>query len=478
MLASVKDFSLMVSTAPSLAADDVPVRLRLETNTGGSHRQGHVKLLESAPIFREETPTDGPMRIFLIQSAHGLYASSGGYRSNVSLACAMRSKGHIIKMLAYVYPRDLLHVPHSMDEPVHFAPGRMSRVYRFTFNGIDVVALNVDDFKSVFLDETVASKEAAWLENTDINVPEYDARQAFIHREMDSFKPTHILMNDHVSLKVTMDDSIGDPPPARIFIVHDSPYQRLQSWKRLRDVEGLWTVSKAVQKYFAELGNLDSIHLPNHPLIYGDIGSIPFYDNFDAPYIGAINPGMPKGFPIVHGIATNMPGQAFLVVKSWSMTEHLVNEYRKLANIKIVDAVTDMEALWRLIKILLVPSIWFEAFGLVVVEALLRGIPVITSDAGGLPEAHLGVPYIIPVSKFTGEREKDPAAILRNGIDYKIPVNDVRPWVEVTERLAGSREEYKDLRRQGRDRALAYVCGQDSDSYERWMREASRKVRL
>lgn len=38
------------------------------------------------------------------------------------------------------------------------------------------------------------------------------------------------------------------------------------------------------------------------------------------------------------------------------------------------------------VRVLVVPSVWYEAFGLVCVEALSRGIPVIASDIGGLPE--------------------------------------------------------------------------------------------
>jgi glycosyltransferase involved in cell wall biosynthesis len=38
-------------------------------------------------------------------------------------------------------------------------------------------------------------------------------------------------------------------------------------------------------------------------------------------------------------------------------------------------------------KILLVPSLWEEAYGRVATEAQLSGIPVITSNRGGLPEA-------------------------------------------------------------------------------------------
>ena len=36
------------------------------------------------------------------------------------------------------------------------------------------------------------------------------------------------------------------------------------------------------------------------------------------------------------------------------------------------------------------PSLWFEGFGLIAMEAMLRGLPVIASDSGGLEEAKAG----------------------------------------------------------------------------------------
>ena len=43
------------------------------------------------------------------------------------------------------------------------------------------------------------------------------------------------------------------------------------------------------------------------------------------------------------------------------------------------------------------PSLWYEGFGLIVMENMLRGIPVVASDAGGLKEAKRGTGYVIPV---------------------------------------------------------------------------------
>ena len=56
-------------------------------------------------------------------------------------------------------------------------------------------------------------------------------------------------------------------------------------------------------------------------------------------------------------------------------------------NVCLLEPDANVDAIYARTRILLAPSLWAEAFGLVVVEAALRGIPCITSDAGGLPEA-------------------------------------------------------------------------------------------
>ena len=43
------------------------------------------------------------------------------------------------------------------------------------------------------------------------------------------------------------------------------------------------------------------------------------------------------------------------------------------------------------------PSIWYEGFGLIAMEAMLRGVPVISSDSGGLKEAKHGTGFVVPV---------------------------------------------------------------------------------
>lgn len=56
-----------------------------------------------------------------------------------------------------------------------------------------------------------------------------------------------------------------------------------------------------------------------------------------------------------------------------------------------------MADIWRQTKILLMPSLWFEGFGIVAVEAMLHGIPVLSSDAGALSSTNLDPENVIHV---------------------------------------------------------------------------------
>lgn len=49
-----------------------------------------------------------------------------------------------------------------------------------------------------------------------------------------------------------------------------------------------------------------------------------------------------------------------------------------------------LDAAFATARVVVVPSLWHEPFGLVALEAMARGIPVIVSDRGGLPEVVTG----------------------------------------------------------------------------------------
>jgi glycosyltransferase involved in cell wall biosynthesis len=88
-----------------------------------------------------------------------------------------------------------------------------------------------------------------------------------------------------------------------------------------------------------------------------------------------------KGYDIVIKIARRMPDAHFLIVGVYS-------KRRKVGNMTFLPWSGDIPGLYAKSGVILVPSRCAEGFGRAAAEATLVGIPAVTSDRGGLPEAN------------------------------------------------------------------------------------------
>jgi glycosyltransferase involved in cell wall biosynthesis len=120
-----------------------------------------------------------------------------------------------------------------------------------------------------------------------------------------------------------------------------------------------------------------------------------------------------------------------------------------------------MNEAWRAIKVLLVPSVWYEAWGIVVIEAHLRGIPVLCSDAGALPEAMRGLAHTIPVKAINGERDA-------NGV-YVVPEQDIEPWARTLNELMNNKTSYENLAMEVREKTVQWLEDMDESALEGWL---------
>ena len=93
-------------------------------------------------------------------------------------------------------------------------------------------------------------------------------------------------------------------------------------------------------------------------------------------------------------------------------------------------------------KLLLMPSLWNESFGLVAAEAMLNGIPVLASNRGAWPETigNAGFLFYIP-AKYTPDTRDVPTA------------EDVEPRVETIVRLWDDAAAYERWSQAARERA-------------------------
>ena len=161
---------------------------------------------------------------------------------------------------------------------------------------------------------------------------------------------------------------------SRIFICHAvehlpfGPYTGLPGWgscesslqtSRLGRLDGIVSVSGAVRSYIQEHGKLDSTVLRFPAQVFGE-QPFPSFDNFDNEdsFVVAVNPGIPKGFHIFLELAKSLPDQKFASVEGWATKDELRRDLES-AGVKILPHYSNLNELFAITKVLLVPSLWF-----------------------------------------------------------------------------------------------------------------------
>ena len=136
----------------------------------------------------------------------------------------------------------------------------------------------------------------------------------------------------------------------------------------------------------------------------------------------------------------------------------------ELPNVRVVETVPKIDEVLSRARLLLMPSLWYEGFGLIAMEAMLRGLPVVASDSGGLVEAKRGTGFVVPVRPITKYRAEFDETHMPCP---EIPPQDIEPWVTAIARLTGDRALYEKEAGQSRAVALEFVSRLDVADFER-----------
>lgn len=239
--------------------------------------------------------------------------------------------------------------------------------------------------------------------------------------------------------------------------------------RMLQEVAGILTSSEYLKLYIQRWGDLDSfvVSVP----VYG-LPPFPQLGAWDNPYLTMINPSNIKGLPIFLELARRFRETKFAAVPTWATNAADRTACAALPNVTVLHPSENIDEIFKQTRVLLVPSLWGEAFGLVVVEGMLRGIPVLASNLGGLIEAKLGVDYLLPVGRIgTYENRRD-----ENGIPIPvIPKQNVDAWDTVLRTLLSDRAEFERLSAESRKAATEYVSGLSVTPTEQYLEKLSQQ---
>lgn len=393
------------------------------------------------------------MRILLAQNSLYYPSHGGGDKSNRLLMEALAGRGHQTLAVARLgsfgageHARFLQDLAARAVAPISTEGG----VVTFRLNGVEVhVATNHPQFRAYFADQVAAFRPDVILTSTD------DPAQLLLEAALKAEGPRVIYL-----ARATLAAPFGP----------DCAFPSEPHTATLRRVDGAVGVSQYVADYIRRWSGIPAIHVPISLL---EPGPYPNLGRFENEFVALVNPCAVKGISIFLDLARLRADLRFAAVPTWGTSQDDLTALAQLPNVTVLPPEDDIDLILARTRVLLVPSLWAEARSRIVVEAMLRGVPVIAARVGGIPEAKLGVDYLLPVR---------PIAHYHTRLDERmvpvpeVPEQDLDPWLGALASLDG-RAHYEALSRQSREAALAYAAHLDIGPFESFLEETVRAPR-
>ncbi len=299
---------------------------------------------------------------------------------------------------------------------------------------------------------------------------------AVLREQIRSFAPDWVLVSSEDSGQTLLETALQAAPDRVVYLAHTPQMFPFGSDSFVPSEAGTALVRRAVGiiadgQRTADLVERHTGIAPAviHPPVYG-LPPFPVYGRFNEGAVTLINPSAVKGLPIFAGLARHFPETPFAALPGWSTTAADRRLLAELPNVVCWKPAGDIDSVLARTRVLLVPSLYQEGFGIVTVEAMLRGIPVLASDYGGLPDAKLGVDYVLPVS---------PILRYEAGFDDRgypvaaVPPQDLGPWAAALRGLLTDPAEYARVAGASRAAATAFVAGLGITPFEAFLQSLS-----
>ena len=304
------------------------------------------------------------------------------------------------------------------------------------------------------------------------SVAEPAQRVQLLRRQIHEFHPDWVLVSSEDLGHALLREAHHSAPGRVVYLAHTPQFFPFgpASWNPERHAAQLVAGSAGIVAIGQHMA--DYIHRELactaaviHPPIYGR-GPFPNFANFERGLVTMINPCAVKGLSIFLAVAGRMPHLEFGAVPGWGTTAEDRRAIERFGNVRLLPNARHIDDVLAQTCVLLMPSLWHEGFGLIVMESMLRGIPVVASDSGGLREAKCGTGYLVPVNPI----ERYQPAFDEHRMPHPVvPENDAGPWVDAISRLLSERREYERESAASRDAATRFVSGLDAGRMESYL---------
>ena len=376
------------------------------------------------------------MRVLLAANASYVPPRGGATRSNLVWLDLLSAAGHECRIVAAELAHDRVRKDAQIrDEEIGVS------VERYHQDGVEVVRRG-----SILVFSTA----------------EPHLRSRLVRDQVASFQPDWVLISSEDLGQVLLHEAVLAAPGRVIYLAHTPqlfPFGPA-SWSPNPEGTGLVQACAAVIAIGQHTAQYVERHAGRrpaviHPPVYGE-GPFEQYGSAGNALVTMVNPCAIKGIAIFLALARRFPQTSFAALPGWGTTAADRRSLDGLPNVRLLPNVRDIAQVLRNTRVLLMPSLWYEGFGLSVMEAMLRGIPVISSDSGGLSEAKMDTRFILPVRPI----ERYEPVFDECGLPRPVvPEQDIEPWAEALKALLSETALYEEESRTSRERALRFVGG-------------------
>jgi glycosyltransferase involved in cell wall biosynthesis len=208
------------------------------------------------------------------------------------------------------------------------------------------------------------------------------------------------------------------------FALHNFAYEKAKDL--FAKVDAVLVPSRFAQAHYQKVLGLQSRPIPG-PWNWANVRC----SDFERRFVTFVNPQPHKGVFIFARIASELarlrPDIPMLVVEGRATAKWLERTGHDLTGVHNMHQLAntpDPKDFYRVSKIVLMPSLWWESFPRVAAESLINGIPVLGSNRGGIPEVldQAGKMFEIP-AQYTPESRIVATAV------------EVEPWIEAIVKL-------------------------------------------